>query len=381
MRSGGLRWQLGRPWRFLRKSDWLLLLIATLLAMVGIAMQWSISGVQRFPEAHVLRLGVAVVAGCFAAAWGGRRWRNSSIPIYVICLGLLILVLVIGRTTNNARRWIDLFSGFKLQPSEVAKLGLMLMLARWFGDRPRPETFKALLGPAALTAVPAVMVMLQPDLGTALTFGPMFLGMAWLAGAPWKNLKWFLLVPLMLAPFAVFGVEDYQLKRIDIWWRQDSLSTEEKADAGYHLWHSKLAIGTGGTWGTGWAQGPENQLDRLPERHNDFIFPVIAEEQGFVGGAGFLLLYGWLVLAAFAAARRYRDPFSRFVIAGVGLHFAIHLLLNVAVTLGVVPTTGLPLPLVSWGGTSMLVSGLLLGMALAIGASKGPVFSNRAFEE
>ena len=108
---------------------------------------------------------------------------------------------------------------------------------------------------------------------------------------------------------------------------------------------------------------------------------MIAEEQGFVGGAGFLLLYGWLVLAAFAAARRYRDPFSRFVIAGVGLHFAIHLLLNVAVTLGVVPTTGLPLPLVSWGGTSMLVSGLLLGLALAIGASKGPVFSNRAFEE
>jgi len=350
-----------------------------MLAAIGIAMQWSIAGGVRFPESHVIRLAAAAIAGCFAAAWGAKRWRQIAIPTYVTCLLLLVLVLVIGRTTNNARRWIDLFGGFKLQPSEVTKLGLMLMLARWFSDRPKPTTFKSLLVPAALTAFPAGLVMLQPDLGTALTFGPMFLGMSWLAGAPWKNLKWFLLVPLMLAPFAVFGVKDYQLERIDIWWRQDVLSQEEKADAGYHLWHSKLAVGTGGTWGTGGAQGPENQLDRLPERHNDFIFPVIAEEQGFVGASGFLLLYSCLVLAAFRAAHRYREPFARFVIAGVGLHFAIHLCLNVAVTLGVVPTTGLPLPLVSWGGTSMLVSGLLLGMALAVGVSKGPVFTNRAF--
>jgi len=373
--------QLKRPWMFLRRSDWNLVMIAMLIAAFGIWTQWSIAGGDQFPEGHVIRLGIAAIGGCFAAALGARRWRSSTWIFYGVCLALLVYVLFAGRATNNARRWIDLFGGFKLQPSELTKLGVMLALARWFGDRKRPERMADFVMPAVITAVPFGFILLQPDLGTSLTLAPLFLGMAWIAGGSWKQLKWFVLVPLVCIPFAFFVVKDYQLERIDVWWRQAELSKEEKVDAGYHLWHSKLAVGTGGTWGTGWAQGPENRLDRLPERHNDFIFPVIAEEHGFVGASAFLLLYSSLVLAALGAARRYREPFTRFVVAGTGLHFGIHLWLNVAVTLGVVPATGLPMPMVSWGGTSMLVSGMFLGLALAAGASREPVFSNRAFEE
>jgi rod shape determining protein RodA len=344
--------------------------------------QWSITGPSRFPEGHVIRLAAASIAAIFAAAYGARRWQDSAWFFYGTSLALLVLVLLVGRATNNANRWLDLAGGFKLQPSELMKLGLMLALARWFSEkRNAPAKMGDLFVPGLMTAIPAGLVLLQPDLGTALTFGPVFLGMSWVAGAPWKLLKWFLLVPLAIFPFALFAVHDYQLERIDIWWNQDSLTQEQKNDAGYHLWHSKLAIGSGGMNGAGWAQGPENRLDRLPERHNDFIFPVIAEEWGFVGATTFLGLYALLVLSAFSAARRYRDPFTRFVVAGVGMHFAVHLCLNVGVTLGVFPTTGLPLPMVSFGGTSMLVSGLAIGLALAVGASKAPVFSNRAFEE
>ncbi|HJM40465.1 MAG TPA: FtsW/RodA/SpoVE family cell cycle protein [Planctomycetota bacterium] len=382
MRRRTLAWHLWRPFRFLQSTDWVLALVVVLIAGCGLAVQWSIEGISRFPEGHVIRLAAAGIAAIFAAAYGARRWQDSAWFFYGTSLALLILVLLVGRATNNANRWLDLVGGFKLQPSELMKLGLMLALARWFSEkRKAPQSMGELWVPGLMTAVPAALVLLQPDLGTALTFGPVFLGMSWIAGAPWRLLKWFLLVPLALFPLALFAVHDYQLERIDIWWNQDSLSQEQKNDAGYHLWHSKLAIGSGGMHGAGWGQGPENRLDRLPERHNDFIFPVIAEEWGFWGATTFLGLYALLALSAFAAARRYRDPFTRFVVAGVGMHFAVHLCLNVGVTLGVFPTTGLPLPMVSFGGTSMLVGGLAIGLALAVGASKAPVFSNRAFED
>ncbi len=370
-----------RPWRFLARADWVLALAAVLVAAVGAMVQASIHGPGPVPTGHLIRLGAAAIAACLAAAWGAKRWRHMAMPLWISSVGLLVLVLVAGRATNHARRWLDLGGGFKLQPSELAKLAVLLVLARWFADRPAPKTIRELIRPACLVAIPAGLVVLQPDLGTALTFGPLFLAMAWFAGTSWRKLKWYLLVPTLLFPASLFLVRDYQLERIDVWLRQDTLTQEERADAGYHLWHAKLAVGSGGLTGYGWGQGPENRLDRLPERHNDFLFPVIAEEFGLVGASTFLFLYGWLALAALAASRRHRDPFTRFVVAGVGVHFGVHMVINVGVTLGLLPATGLPLPLVSWGGSSMLAGGLALGLALAVGASREPSFSDRAFED
>lgn len=366
-------------WQFLARCDWPLMFIAAAILGVGLVVQWSVSGPESFPDGHVIRIAAAVVAGIFAASIPAKTWRAHVYLIYAVCLLALIWLLVSGRATNNARRWIDLFGGFKLQPSEFMKLALLLTLAKWFSERPRVERLEDLIVPAVLCCVPAVLILAQPDLGTALSYAPMFLGVAYLAGVPWRALKWAILFPLILAPFVWFTLKDYQRERIDIWLNQENLTADQKNDTGYHLWHSKLAIGSGGQTGFGWSKGPENRLDRLPERHNDFIFPVVAEEFGFIGAVSFLLLYSSLAFAIFWFATKYRDPFTRITVAGVGLHFAVHLCLNVGVTLGLWPTTGLPLPMVSWGGSSMMVSGGAIGLVFSLGASKEPVFIRRAF--
>jgi len=366
--------------QFLKRTDWQLLPPVAGVLAFGWWVQWSVAGGDVFPNGHTIRLLATGLALILAAGWSARRWRNSAYLIYALVIAMLVFVLVSGRETNNARRWIDLVGGFKIQPSEFMKLALILFLARWFADRPRLRRLRELWIPGLCCLVPVLLILAEPDLGTALSIGPLFLGMVWLAGLPAKKWRLLVLLPLAFAPLAFLNLKDYQLERMTTWWHQNALTLEEKADAGYHLWHAKMAIGSGRLTGHGWAQGPENRLDRLPERHNDFIFPVIAEEHGFFGASLFLLLYALIPIIALWRAGRYRDPFTRLVIAGVGLHFGIHLVINVGVSTGLLPTTGLPLPMVSFGGSSMAVSGLAVGLALAVGARPGPVFSSRAFE-
>ncbi|MDA0666752.1 MAG: FtsW/RodA/SpoVE family cell cycle protein [Planctomycetota bacterium] len=342
--------------------------------------QWSVSPELALPSGHILRMGALVFFAASALLWSAKQWRAQAYLFYVAVLLPLIWVLVAGRATNGSRRWIDLFGGLKLQPSEFMKVAVILVLARWFADHPKPSRLSDLFKPGVLVAVPAFLILVEPDLGTALVFVPLFLGMAWLAGLPWRSFRWLLLLPALLAPIGWLAIQDYQKERILTWWHQNELSPEENASSGYHLHHAKLAVGSGGLTGFGFGQGPENRLGLLPERHNDFVFPVIAEEYGFFGAVGFLLLYASLGITLLAFAARYRDPFARYTLAGVGMHFLIHLSLNVGVTLGVWPTTGLPLPMISFGGSSMMASGLALGLALVVGATRAPLFSSRAFE-
>ncbi|MBC8328064.1 MAG: rod shape-determining protein RodA, partial [Planctomycetes bacterium] len=310
-----------------------------------------------------------------------RRGRGHPFLLHGLAAAGLVVVLFTGRATNSARSWIDLAGGFKLQPSEFMKIGVLLALAKWFAGRKRPRRLEELVVPAALVGLPVALVLAQPDLGTALTFGPLFLAMCWIAGTPWRLLRWVVLVPLALAPIALMAVQDYQRERVEVWLQQDHLSDEQKKAEGYQIWHSKMAVGTGGVSGFGWGKGPENRYDLLPERHNDFIFPVIAEELGLVGAASFLAIYAAIGLLALRGAIRQRDPFTRFVVAGVGVHFLDHLLLNVGVTLGLLPTTGLPLPMVSFGGSAMMASGVAIGLLLVVSADRQPLFGDRAFED
>jgi len=347
---------------------------------IGLAVQWSVTPDQSLPSGHVLRIAVLGVCSVIAMLYGVRRWRRHAYFIYAASLFLLVLVLFVGRETNNSRRWIDLFAGFKLQPSEFMKLALIVALSKWFADHPRPRGLLDIWKPVAMTAVPAFLILIEPDLGTALVFAPLLLAMVWVVGLPKKSMRWLVLLPALVAPAGWYFIQDYQKERILTWWHQDQLTEAEIAAEGYHLWHAKLAVGTGGLTGFGWGEGPENRLDRLPERHNDFVFPVIAEEGGLLGASLFVLLYMGMSMALLAAASRHRDPFTRFVLAGIGSHFLIHLILNAGVTMGVWPTTGLPLPLISFGGSSMIVSGLALGLALAVSANRDLVLSSKAFE-
>ena len=377
MRLGDLR---RRFTRFLRRSCWPILPLVLGVLGAGLAVQWSIDPDLQLPTGHGIRIAALGICAMAAVLWGAKRWRSWAYLYYGLALSLLMLVLVVGRATNHSRRWIDVAAGFKLQPSEFMKLALILALARWFAERPRPSHLEDVWKPALMALLPAFLVLIEPDLGTALVYGPIFLAMLWFAGLPWRSFRWLLLLPLLLAPMGWFSIQDYQKERILTWWHQEDLSSEAKADEGFHLWHSKMAIGSGGAVGLGWGQGPENRLDRLPERHNDFIFPVFAEEFGFFGASAFLLLYAAMGLSLLAFASRHRDPFLRLTLAGLGVHFLTHLCLNVGVTLGLWPTTGLPLPMVSFGGSSMIVSGLAVGVALVVSAERPALLSSRAFE-
>lgn len=286
-----------------------------------------------------------------------------------------------GAGGDAARRWIHLPGGFTLQPSEFLKVALVLLLARHFAERSRPRGLRDLLRPAAIALVPTALILVEPDLGTALSIAPIFLAMAWLAGTPRRAMAALLLAPAALAPLAWPFIQDYQKERVLTWWNQEHLTATQKAAEGYHLWHAKIAVGTGGVHGLGWGRGPENRLDLLPERHNDFVFPVLAEEGGLVASAVFLAVYSALGFVALGWAARRRDPFTRLLLAGAGVYFLTHLVLNVGVTTGLWPTTGLPIPLVSQGGSSMLAAGLMLGLAWAAARSRPPSFSDRDFAD
>ena len=194
--------------------------------------------------------------------------------------------------------------------------------------------------------------------------------MIFLAEFPVRKIGLLFLVPVLLSPVGWAFIQDYQKDRVQTWWHQDDLSPEEISSEGYHLWHSKMAIGTGGWDGHGWGEGPENRLQRLPERHNDFVFPVIAEELGFKGALIFLLIYTLFGLLFLFYAYRYKSRFTRLVLVGIGVHFLSHMVLNVGVTLGIWPTTGLSLPMISFGGSSLMVSGVAVGIALSVTASR-----------
>lgn len=376
-----LRRRIRRAQSELRRSCWPVLPIVALILGFGFLLQWSVAGAAAFPWGHALRAGTALAAAVGAVWWGLRRWQTHAGIFYGLCLALLLFVLLTGREVNAARRWIHLPGGFTLQPSEFLKVALIALLAGWFAERPRPQRIADLARPGLLTLVPFGLILVEPDLGTALSTIPIFYVMAWLAGTPWHSMRWLVLTPLLLAPAGWFVIQDYQRERVMTWWNQEQLTTQQKAAEGYHLWHSKIAIGSGGLDGHGWGRGPENRLDRLPERHNDFIFPVLAEEGGLGASLLFLAAYASLGFVLLGYAARRRDLHTRLLLAGVGTYFLVHLIINVGVTSGVWPTTGLPIPLVSHGGSAMLSCGLALGIAWAAARARPAELSDRAFED
>ncbi len=364
----------------LRRSCWPILPAVAVVLGFGLLLQWSVAGASAFPAGHALRALTGFGAAVCAIAWGVRRWHAHAWIFFGLCLVLLIAVLGFGREVNAARRWIHFPGGFTLQPSEFVKIALLVLLARWFADRPRPRRVADLLVPAGCTAAVFLLILVAPDLGTALSVLPLFYALAWLAGTPRRLMALLVGVPLVLAPLGWFVLQDYQKERISTWWTQERMTSQQKAAEGYHLWHAKIAIGSGGLRGHGWGLGPENRLDRLPERHNDFVFPVLAEEGGLVAGLAFLAAYSTIGFVALGYAARRRDPFTRLLLAGVGCYFFVHLILNVGVSSGLWPTTGLPIPLVSHGGSAMLACGLALGIAWAAARAPPADFSDRAFD-
>jgi rod shape determining protein RodA len=373
--------------------DWHVLALAVLLLMLGLVFMSAMSDADALHQrskpiefaGHVQKLVLALPAFFLGLALRPRWLRRNAFLLYSLALGLLVALFLIGSVRNGSRRWIPLPGiGFDLQPSELAKIGLILALAATL-YRNRLQRAKDWGPPLLIALAPMALVALQPDLGTAMTLAPITLGMLYLAGARAKIIGTFLLgiavVAFCVVSFQI-GVHDYQMQRVQTW--LSGFGAQDLIDArggpAFHTYHARVAIGNGGVLGRGIGEGVANQAGHLPERDCDSVFAVVAEESGWLGSGLILLLYALLVALIMGSAASLRDRFSRLAVGGIAIYFAAHLFINVSVNLGLIPLTGLPLPLFSTGGSSMLTTFLMLGLALGLCAHREPSLDEDSFK-
>jgi len=348
--------------------NWPLVLLLIAVAAFGFLMLYSVAGGGYSPwaEPQMKRfvLGLALmIAVAMVPIW---MWRNLAGLAYGVSVLLLIGVEFFGDVGMGAQRWIDL--GFiRLQPSELTKITLVMFLAAYYDWLPAKKTshpFWVLL-PALIILVPTALVLTQPDLGTAILLLAAGGGLMFLAGVHWAYFATIIAagVALVAAVFQSRGtpwqmLKDYQFRRIDTFLDPAT----DPLGAGYHITQSKIALGSGGWTGRGFMQGTQSRLNFLPEKHTDFIFTTLAEEFGFVGGMSLLVLYALIIVFCVISAVMNKDRFSSLLILGIALNFFLFFAVNMSMVMGLAPVVGVPLPLVSYGGSAMLVLMLAFGL-------------------
>jgi rod shape determining protein RodA len=348
-------------WRKVLYVNWALVLLLIAVACVGFLMLYSVSGGQmaRWAEPQMQRFGLGLVAMfviAFVPIW---FWRNMSALAYTITLLLLLYVEFFGVTGGGAQRWIDL--GFmRLQPSELAKITVVMALAAYYDwlDLSKVSHPLYVAIPLVLIGLPVSLTVMQPDLGTSLLILMGGGAVLFLAGVHWLYFVTVigLGVATVSAVFLSRGTDwamlaEYQYRRIDTFLNP----ANEPLGAGYHITQSQIALGSGGWTGRGFMQGTQIRGDFLPEAHTDFIFPTLAEEFGFVGGISLLALYGLILVFCVATALMTRDRYASLLVLGIAVAFFLYFAVNMAMVMGLAPVVGVPLPLVSYGGSAMLV--------------------------
>jgi rod shape determining protein RodA len=287
-----------------------------------------------------------------------QRW---SPWLYASGLVLLVLVLGIGHIGKGAQRWLDI--GFvRFQPSEIMKLGVPMMLAWYFAEHPIPPRFWRMLFGAALIAMPVALIAKQPDLGTAMLISVGGFLVLFFAGMSWKLLVGMGITGGAMAPIAWSMMHDYQRQRVLTFINPET----DPLGTGYHIIQSTIAIGSGGTYGKGWLNGTQSQLDFLPERSTDFIFAAFSEEFGFIGGCALLLIYMFVVARCLFIAAQGQDTFARLLSASLAVTFSCYVFINTGMVTGLLPVVGVPLPLVSYGGTSIVTLMAGFGILMSI---------------
>jgi len=348
--------------------NWPLAVLLVAAAAVGFVMLTSVAGgtlsTWAEPQMERFALGLGVmIAVAMVPIW---FWRNMSVLAYLVSVALLVAVALVGVEGKGAQRWLDL-GVMRLQPSELAKITLVMVLAAYYDWLPVSRVSRPVwvLVPVGLILVPVGFVLRQPDLGTSIL---LLLGggaMMFLAGVHWGYFATVIALGAgtVVAVIASRGtdwqlLQSYQYRRIDTFLDPDT----DALGAGYHITQSKIALGSGGWTGRGFMQGTQSRLNFLPEKHTDFIFVTLAEEFGFVGAIWLLALYALIVVFCVVAALANRDRFSSLLILGVATTFFLYFTVNMAMVTGLIPVVGVPLPLVSYGGSAMLV--LMLGFGL-----------------
>jgi rod shape determining protein RodA len=348
--------------------NWPLTLLLCSVACVGFLMLYSVAGGSFTPwaEPQMKRFAVGLVLMVAIGMTPIWFWRSIAVFCYGVTVILLIAVDLFGEEGKGAQRWIDL--GFmRLQPSELMKITLVMFLAAYYDWLPPEKKSRPLwvLLPIAIILLPTALVIQQPDLGTSLLLVMAGGGIMFLAGVHWAYFAAVIAsgVGLIVAVFQSREtswqlLNNYQYRRIDTF-------IDPSADplgAGYHITQSKIALGSGGWTGRGFMQGPQSRLNFLPEKHTDFIFTTLAEEFGFVGGISLLAIYLLVIFFCIASALANRDRFSSLLILGIALNFFLFFAVNMAMVMGLIPVVGVPLPLVSYGGSAMLVLMLAFGL-------------------
>jgi rod shape determining protein RodA len=333
-----------------------------LLSGFGLVILYSASGqdwdqVEKQAVRLLLAFGVMLVVAQIPPA----RLRHWSPALYGIAVVLLLLVLLLGDIGKGAQRWLDL-GILRFQPAEIAKLGVPMMVAWLLASAPLPPTWRRLLVGGALTVVPVLLIAKQPDLGTALLVTSAGAAVLFFSGVSWRLIGGLLALVAAAMPVAWTLLHDYQRQRVITFLDPE----RDPLGAGYHTIQAKIAIGSGGIYGKGWLNGTQSQLEFVPEKHTDFIFAVFAEEFGLVGVASLLALYAAIVMRGLYIATQAQDNYRRLLAGALTFVFFIYAFVNVGMVIGVLPVVGVPLPLVSYGGTSLVTLMAGFGILMSV---------------
>ncbi|RUO21200.1 rod shape-determining protein RodA [Aliidiomarina iranensis] len=352
------------PWLAKLHIDGPLLLGLIALSCVSLFVIYSAGGqdlglVQR----QVIRMGISFGVLFIVAQIAPDTFRTYAFPVYIAGLLMLVAVMFFGVTGKGAQRWLDI-GVTRIQPSEIMKLAVPIMLAWYCARNPLPIRFLQVLGGLLLVIAPTLLIAQQPDLGTSVLVASSGIFALFLAGMSWRLVfAGIVALGASLPVFWFFLLREYQRQRVLTFLNPES----DPLGSGYHIIQSKIAIGSGGFEGKGWLQGTQSQLEFLPERHTDFIFSVFSEEFGFIGVVALLALYGFVIFRGMLLSIRAQSNFQRILGGSITLTFFIYVLVNIGMVSGVLPVVGVPLPLISYGGTSMVTMmagfGIIMGIA------------------
>ena len=359
---------------------WLFVILLCLTAGVGIAMLYSAANGNLDPWAsrQFARFCVGLLVMISIAMIDIRIWLRYAYVFYAITLGLLVIVDVAGTTGMGAQRWLSL-GYFNLQPSELMKIALVLALARYFhgGSIENISHPTYLIIPLLMIALPSALVLRQPDLGTTLLLIMASGAIFFTAGVRMWKFAVVIFGAITAAPVAWQFLHEYQKQRVLTFLNPEI----DPLGSGYHIIQSKIALGSGGMFGKGFMQGTQGHLRFLPEMQTDFIFTMLAEEFGMLGGIGLLALYGLILVYGFAMTLRSRNQFGRLVGAGVTTTFFLYVFINIAMVMGLIPVVGVPLPLISYGGTAMMTLLIGFGLLLSVWIHRDIMIGRRGGDE
>ena len=355
--------------RLVQNFDWTLLIITLLLAVVGFLTLYSATATMSNGSHNLIYIkqiiwfcaGFIIMVMAFMINYKLLdQWADI---LYIFCIILLLSVLIFGKCIAGSRRWL-VFGPFSIQPSEMAKITIIIVLAKYYSNVASPKglEFKELVKPLVYTGIPFFLIVKQPDLGTALLLAFIAVAMTIFVKIERKTFFCLLGSGTICIPLVWFFLKDYQKKRILTFLDPD----RDPLGAGYHIIQSKIAIGSGMIKGKGYLEGTQNALSFLPEQHTDFIFSVLAEECGFLGATFLLFLFFMLIFCGLKIAYRSKDPFGTALAFGITSMIFFHVSVNIGMVMGLMPVVGVPLPLISYGGSSMVTMMLSIGLLIGI---------------